>query len=148
MAIATRGLYYLGGDSTIMLGYRFYTDSWSINSHTVEARYNHYYNPKILAEYSIRYYTQGQASFYDDDFDQEYTYMARDKEMSDFASYSLGYKITYELFETSQGFFKRGDINFSYSFLQYNYSNFTHYQTGDPYSYNANVFTLFFSTRY
>jgi hypothetical protein len=148
LALASRGLYYLGDDRTIMIGYRYYTDNWGIDAHTLEGRYNHYYTPKILAEYSLRYYTQGQASFYNDDFDQEYTYMARDKEMSQFSNYSLGYKITYEVFESSDSFFKRGDINFAYNFFQYNYDNFTHYQTGEPYSYNANVFTLFYSTRY
>ncbi|MFV2059046.1 MAG: DUF3570 domain-containing protein [Gammaproteobacteria bacterium] len=148
LAFASRGVYYLGDDSTIMLGYRFYTDNWGINAHTIEARYNHFYSPKILAEYSIRYYTQGQASFYNDDFDQEYTYMARDKEMSQSTNYSVGYKITYEIFEAIDGFFKRGDINFAYNFFQYDYDNFTHYQTGQPYSYNSNVFTLFYSTRY
>jgi len=148
LAFATRGLYYLGDDATVMFGYRFYTDSWGIDAHTFEGRYNHYYTPKILAEYSIRYYTQDQASFYSDNFDQEYNFMARDKEMSIYTNYSLGYKITYELFESSESFFKRGDINFSYNLFQYDYKNFTHYATGNPYSYRAGVITLFYSTRY
>ncbi|MFV1982538.1 MAG: DUF3570 domain-containing protein [Thiohalomonadales bacterium] len=147
LAVATRGVYYLGNDSTLMLGYRYYTDNWAIDSHTLEARYNHFYSSKLLAEYSVRYYTQVQASFYNDDFDQPYFYMARDKEMSTFSSYSLGYKLSYKIFE-SNSFFKRGDINLSYNFFQYNYDNFTHYATGDLYSYNANVITLFYSTRY
>jgi len=148
LAFATRGLYYLGDNTTMMIGYRFYTDSWGIDSHTIEGRYNHYYNPKILAEYNIRFYTQDQASFYNDDFDTEYVFMARDKEMSNYSNYSLGYKITYELFESSSSFFKRGDINITYNFFQYNYRNFTHYETGDLYSYSANVVSLFYSTRY
>ncbi len=148
LAFASRGLYYLGDDTTVMLGYRYYTDSWAIDSHTFEARYNHYYIPQILAEYSIRYYTQGQASFYNDNFDQEYVFMARDKEMSNYTNYSVGYKVSYELFESSDSFFKRGDVNVSYNFFQYNYKNFTNYLTGNQYSYSANVLTLFYSTRY
>lgn len=148
VALATRGIYYLGNDSTIMLGYRFYTDNWGIDSHTLESRYNHYYNPKWLAEYSLRLYTQGKASFYSDNFAQSQFYMARDKEMSTYTNFSLGYKISYELFQSSEGFFTRGDVNLAYNYFQYNYKDFTHYQTGNLYSYNANVFTLFYSTRY
>jgi len=147
-ALATRGLYYLGDDTTVMLGYRFYTDSWGIDSHTLEGRYNHYYNPKILAEYSVRFYTQGQATFFSDRFDAEFAFMARDKEMSTYTNYSVGYKISYELFESSNSFFKNGTANLSYNFFQYNYKNFTNPITDTPYSYTANVFTLFYSTRY
>ncbi len=148
IAFATRAMYYLGDDTTAMLGYRFYTDNWGIVSHTFETRYNHYYTPKLLAEYNIRYYLQDQASFYSDRFDQPQTFMARDKEMSNYTNYSAGYKITYELFQSSNSIFKRGDLSLMYNFFQYDYKNFTHYQTGNLYSYSANVITLFYSTRY
>ena len=55
--------YALDRDS-FAVNYRFMTDDWGINSHTVEARYHWNINKTHWFEPQVRYYTQTAADFY------------------------------------------------------------------------------------
>ena len=46
------------------LSYRYHTDDWGINSHTIETRYRWLIDAKQWFEPNIRYYTQTAADFY------------------------------------------------------------------------------------
>jgi len=47
------------------LAYRFHTDDWGIDSHTVEARYRWLVDSKQWIEPNIRFYSQSAADFYE-----------------------------------------------------------------------------------
>lgn len=48
----------------LSVNYRFHTDDWGIDSHTVEARYRWLMSDKHYLEPNVRYYSQGAADFY------------------------------------------------------------------------------------
>lgn len=50
--------------SIVNLSYRYHTDDWGINSHTVETRYRWLIDAKQWLEPNLRYYTQTAADFY------------------------------------------------------------------------------------
>ena len=147
-AAAVSSIVYLGNRDSLRLYYRFYSDDWDIRAHTVEAGYTHHYSKDVLAEYRLRYYTQSDASFYSDNFSGIQQYMARDKELSTFNSYSMGFKIEWDIFRHPTATFKAGKLNFSYNRFKFNYDNFSNYVTGEPYSFRANVFQFYFSLFY
>ncbi len=51
-------------DSSIHLGYRYYTDSWNIDSHTVDIKWYQPFSGGWLFSPRFRYYTQSKAEFY------------------------------------------------------------------------------------
>jgi hypothetical protein len=72
------------------------------------------------------------------------TFMARDRELSDFSSHALGAKASYQLFSRRFNL-SRVTLNLDYEFIRYRYNNFTDVRTGRLYAYNANVLQLFLS---
>jgi hypothetical protein len=46
--------------------YRLYQDSWGVLSHTIEERFTREFSKRLSGSISLRYYTQGKASFYQD----------------------------------------------------------------------------------
>lgn len=64
-AVGLKGLYRVSENSSAELGYRYYTDDWSINSHTINAKYNRMMSDdKIVMSVGYRFYTQSAADFY------------------------------------------------------------------------------------
>jgi len=147
-ALAIRALQYLDNRASLRYDYRYYTDDWGIAAHTLELGLAQYYSEDVIGEYRIRFYTQNKATFYADDFPAVVRYMARDKELSTFSSVSVGFKISWTLFERPTATFKGGRLSFAYNRFLFNYKDFTNYATGEPYSFRANVFQAFFSLFY
>jgi hypothetical protein len=54
--------------ASLRLGYRFYGDDWGVDSHELGARLNQYVTRSVYATYEYRYYTQGPADFYRDEY--------------------------------------------------------------------------------
>ncbi|NOX52023.1 MAG: DUF3570 domain-containing protein [Gammaproteobacteria bacterium] len=54
---------FIGGGA-LDTSYRYLTDDWGINSHTLDFRYRFNLNEQNYVEPHIRYYVQGQADFY------------------------------------------------------------------------------------
>lgn len=129
------------------LNYRYYSDTWDIRAHNIEFSVGKSISDKLQVTIGGRYYTQTAASFYSDDFMQEFQYMARDKELSDMSSYTIGGRVSYELFR-DKGFFGVGRLTMTVDRIHFDYDNFTDVRNGEAYSFNANVVTLFFSTWY
>ena len=62
-SLYTQGKYYMSG-KVLDLSYRYMTDDWEIDSHTLEARYRMPIGEGGYLEPHLRYYTQSEAEFY------------------------------------------------------------------------------------
>ena len=127
--------------------YRYYTDTWGIGANNVELIFSRRLNEKTEVELGGRFYTQTAANFYSDNFDQEYRYMARDKELSDFTSISVGGRVSYELFR-DRGKLAKGKVTLMFDRIHFDYDNFSDVRNGESYKFNANVIQIFFSAWY
>ncbi len=148
-AIAVRAVKGLTSDNnqlnaSLRFGYRYFSDTWNIHAHTLEAAYQRRLSDRWTIEPHYRYYWQSAASFYADNFNTAMVYMARDKELSTFKSHALGAKASFGLFEQRFGAHKT-TLNFSYDYMRFLYDDFTDMRTGAPYRFNANVYTVFIS---
>jgi hypothetical protein len=62
-SLFAQGKYYIGG-KVLDASYRYMTDDWGIDSHTLEARYRWPVGERGYLEPHLRYYTQTEADFY------------------------------------------------------------------------------------
>jgi len=125
-SLATRALYYLPYRASVRAEYRFFSDTWGIDSHTYELAYVHALNPRWSLEGKARYYNQDQASFYSDlyAFENSQTHLARDKEMSSFSGITLGGGLVYEWKQTSLPGISRLQASLLIDWLDFEYDNF------------------------
>jgi hypothetical protein len=94
--IATQLRYFVDPmDAALHLDYRFYTDDWSIDSHTVDITWyqNLLYDVQLIP--SIRLYSQSQSYFYDVFYKQERAdnYYSTDYRLSEYGAVTLGLKL-------------------------------------------------------
>lgn len=125
-SLASRALYYLPYRASIRAEYRFFSDTWGIDSHTYELAYVHALNPRWSLEGKVRYYDQDQADFYSDlyAFENSQTHLARDKEMSSFSGMTLGGGLVYEWKQTSLPGISRLQASLLLDWLEFDYDNF------------------------
>ena len=151
-ATAVRATKYWQFRGATSLGYRYFRDTWDITAHTFEFIYSQYVGDRWLTDLYLRYYTQDAADFYSNNFATAQNYMARDKELSTFDSYSVGAKVSYKLFD-EYSLFNTGTVNLAAEYIDYDYDDYSGIEdfsqiTDDPYSFDATVLQLFFSVRY
>ena len=151
-ATAVRATKYWDFKGATSLGYRYFRDTWDIVAHTVDFTYSQYIGQRWLTDLYLRYYTQDAADFYSNNFSVARNYMARDKELSTFDSYSIGAKISYKIFDEYSSF-NNGTLNFSAEYIDSQYDDYSGIEdlsviTNDTYSFDAAVLQLFFSVRY
>ena len=153
-AIALNARYHLPYRAAINGDYRFFTDTWGIDAHTVEIGYTHPWGPKFIFEGNFRYYTQSRADFYADLFprSQSQNFQARDKELATFKSNSVGVGVTYEFPGGRPHFVQRGTLNLRVDHMWFDYEDFRDLRvtgvapgTEPLYSFSANVIQLFAS---
>ncbi|HKW38895.1 MAG TPA: DUF3570 domain-containing protein [Burkholderiales bacterium] len=125
------------------LRYRYFWDTWDIRAQTLEAGFGTRVGERWLVEPRLRHYSQSAASFYSDNFAAQMTFMARDRELSDFTNNALGVKASYQL--SNRFNLNRMSVTLDYEFIRYHYNNFTDVRTGQLYAYQANVFQLYVS---
>jgi len=147
-AYSIRSLTYFDWRGSLRFDYRFYTDTWGLQSDTYEIGISKYLGEKNILELSYRMYSQNKANFYSDNFTAEMIYMTRDKELSTFSDTTLKAKYTYHMFENDSGFFSKGNFTVSIGLIQFDYDDFTHYRTGEKYSYTATVAQILLSLWY
>ena len=94
-AVKLRLLGDLGSRNAMHAEYRYYRDTWEIESHTAELGYSRYFGEAWLADVFARYYTQTKALFYFDNAQSETTYVSRNRQLSDFNDEALGAKLSY-----------------------------------------------------
>lgn len=151
---AIRLRYYLPYRAAVHAEYRQYGDTWAIKAGTFELGYTHPLESGWVIEGKLRSYSQDKADFYSDLFarSQFQNFMARDKELSTFASQSLRLSASYDIVRGGWRFVERGTVNVIYDRLMFDYEDFRNLTgTGalpgqEPfYSFDANVFQVFIS---
>ncbi|MGI9303100.1 MAG: DUF3570 domain-containing protein [Gammaproteobacteria bacterium] len=150
-AVAVKARKYWQPRSSGYLGYRYFTDTWDIGAHTLEIGYSRYFTSRWLADFYYRYYTQDQASFYSDNFEQALNFVARDKELSSYSAHTFGTKFSYEAFDSIERYrLGRGTLNLSLELMRFDYDNYTDLSVGDTgaYSFDAASLHFFFSVLY
>ena len=126
-AFAFKAKYYLYWHAAASGGIRYYTDTWGIRSETYDLGYTQpFWHDRLTADLSLRYYTQGQASFYSDLFPRvDYqNYLARDRELASLYTESIAGQLSYELPKSAWTFIKRSTATVRLEELLYRYRNF------------------------
>jgi len=152
-AFAVRAKYHLESQSAIGVGYRIFSDSWGIDSKTLELSYQTAMWKDYIFEVSYRTYDQTSANFYKDlfPFVNAQQFLARDKELSTFKDQSIGFGVSHDFISNGSGFFKKASVNFNIDLFKFDYANFkdltsTNAVGTEPnYSFDANVYRLFIS---
>lgn len=85
----------IGDDSSVQADYRFYFDTWGITSHTVGLRYFAHLTRNLELRLRERFYTQGSASFYQENYTSVTKYITFDRELSSLWSETFGAKLSY-----------------------------------------------------
>ncbi len=158
--VALRAMYYLPWRASLRGEYRVFTDSWGIDGKSAELRYVHPWDDNLTLEFKVRHYSQTGADFYSDLFPREdaQNFMARDKEMSSFASLSVGIGGTYAFPGFTLGPFEQFKLNLFVDHFEFEYDDFRDAVTGrdnnmaagtEPlYEFSADVLRFFLSVTY
>ncbi len=85
----------LGDDSSVQADYRYYFDTWGITSHTIGLRYFARLTHDLELRLRERFYTQGSASFYQENYTSVTRYITFDRELSSLWSQTFGAKLSY-----------------------------------------------------
>ena len=157
-AIAIGARYFLPYRAALNASYRFFTDDWDIDAHTYALVYTHPFGDRWIFDFTYRFYEQESAYFYSDihqfqSIDAK-DFRARDKELSQFTSQTLGFGVGYEFPIGSGDIFDKSSINLQYDWIQFDYDNFRDIRASEIpgeeplYNFDANVIRLFFSVWY
>jgi len=91
---------YLMNRSSVKLSYIFYSDDWGLRSQTAGVELNQYVTENVVAGYRYRFYDQGPADFYR----EEYTsangicgFLSGDYRLSDFEAHLFGGDLEWRL---------------------------------------------------
>ena len=125
-ATALRGMYYLPYRASLKGEFRYYTDTWGVDAWNAEVAYVHPLSHGITLEGKYRFYTQSASDFYRDLFPREMAqnFMARDKELADYVTHTIGGGISYEFNVPWVSFFKRGEVSLMVDYLIFDYNDF------------------------
>jgi len=156
-AAGLRVKYYLPYRAALEGEYRYFTDTWGIDSNTASLTYIHPLGPwTFTAKY--RYHDQTGANFYADLFPraEATNFRARDKELSPLTSTTIKLAAAYEFIGGAEGwrFIKKASINASLDMLHIDYHDFKDLSTPTPfpdeplYELDAAIFQLYFSFWY
>jgi hypothetical protein len=156
---SVRARYYLPYRAAVEGSYRFFTDTWGVNAHTVDINYTHPAFHRWVFDGRVRYYRQNAADFYSDLFPRRdfANFLARDKELSTFNSVTLGVGAAYEFnFPWVAKWLQKSTLNARVDHIIINYDDFRDATVTDPgngipaggeplYELNATVVQLFLS---
>jgi hypothetical protein len=152
-AASLGAIYFLPYRAAVNGEYRWFTDTWGIDAHTVQVGYTQPLGTHWVLEGGYRWYDQSAADFYADLFPREdfQNFLARDKELSTFTSHMLSLGATYELPSFGWKFLRRSTVNLFYDRVRYEYDDFRDVRAGgtpgtEPlYQFDADVIRLFVS---
>jgi hypothetical protein len=153
-ALSLRGRWYLPYRAALQADYRFYTDTWELQSNTAEIAYTHPLDAEWTFDVHYRFHTQEAAEFYSDLFPREdfQNFLARDKELASMQSHTLGFGVVYEFKPGWAAFLSKAAVNLKYDLIRFDYDDFRDLRTTglaagtEPlYKFDANVIRLFFS---
>jgi hypothetical protein len=152
-AAAIRARYHLPYRAALSGEYRFYTDDWGIDAHTIEVGYVHPYGEKWLFDFRYRYYTQTAADFYSDLFPyaDAQNFLARDKELSTLQSHGPHFGATYTIFDRQGDSPMKSTANLFIDNYFFSYDDFRDLRGSSSvgseplYDFDAFVLQVFFS---
>ena len=154
-AVGLRARYHLPYRAALQGEYRFFTDTWDIESHTAAISYVH---PMDDWTFTVKYrwHDQTGAHFFSDLFprSEATNFRGRDKELSPLTSQTLKLAASYEILSDGWRFVDKGSINFSIDFLTVDYHEFRDLTAvalpgEEPfYALEADVVQIFFSFWY
>ena len=157
-AVGLTARYFLPYRAAIEGHYRYFTDTWDMESHTGSLMYIHPWRDfTFTAKY--RYHDQTGASFFNDLFprSEATNFRARDKELSPLTSHTVMLKAAYEFLSddgNDWGFLKKGKVTASVHQLHIDYEEFSDIRSVAPvgseplYALDANVYQVFFTFWY
>jgi hypothetical protein len=93
-SLYTQAKYYMSG-KVLDASYRYMTDDWDIDSHTIDLRYRWPINDSSYLEPHLRFYTQTDANFYQVGLDNAVplpAYASNDYRLGDFDAITAGVK--------------------------------------------------------
>ena len=156
-ALGIRMKYYLPWRAAVEGEYRFFTDTWDIDSNTASLSYTQPFGPWTFTG-KYRWHDQTGASFFADLFprSEATNFRGRDKELSPLTSHTMQVKASYEFIGGAEGwkFIEKASVNVSFDFLHVDYHEFKDLSTNVPfpdeplYELDAVIFQLFFSFWY
>ncbi len=124
-AVGLRAIYHLPYRASIRGDVRSFVDSWGVKAKNAELRYTQEVYKDVLVELKYRVYSQTKADFYEDlfPFRNAQKFLARDKELSQFASTSIGLGVTYKMPWAIPGF-EKSTANFYWDHMKIDYDDF------------------------
>ncbi len=156
-ALGIRARYFLPYRAAVQGDYRYFIDTWDIESHTASITYIHPWKDFTFTG-KFRYHDQTGAHFYSDLFPraEATNFRGRDKELSPLTSYTFKLKAAYTFLNENQswGFLKKGSVTASIDMLHVDFHDFSDLTALAPigdeplYKLDANVFQVFFSFWY
>ena len=125
-ATALRGMYYLPYRAALKAEARYYSDTWDVQAWNVEVGYVHPLPRGVTLDLKYRFYSQSAAEFYNDLFPREsaQNFMARDKELAEYTTHTLGAGVSYEFQTSWLSFFKKGEANLFVDWIKFDYEDF------------------------
>lgn len=125
-ATALRAGYYLPWRAALHAEYRRFEDSWGISARDWRLTYAFPFRQHWEFEFTYREYEQGAADFYSDLFPYQdaQTFLARDKEMSDFTSSSYGVAASWEFLKRRYRWMDRMGLRLAVDRYSFDYNNF------------------------
>lgn len=146
-AIGVISSYYLPWRAAVDGYYRYYGDSWDIRAHSLEFEYRHALGDRWILSGRANLYRQDQAEFYSDLFAyaDAQNYLARDKELASFSSWTLGLGARYSPPWPTDWPGVRPELLLEWDFINFDYDNFRDLRATAPvgeeplYSFTANV---------
>jgi hypothetical protein len=99
-AFLVRYIHYIEqADASLHVDYRYYTDSWNVQAHTVETSWYQPLGAGWMIRPRVRYYSQERASFFTTTYPPEEigTIYSTDQRLSDFGGLTTGMKLMKDL---------------------------------------------------
>jgi len=124
-ALSGRLKYFLPYRAALEGSYRFYSDTWGVQANDIEVGYTQPIRQWIF-DGSLRFYKQDAADFYSDLFPRRNfsNFMARDKELATFTSYSAQIGASYEFKIARLPWVQKSTANVRYTHLFIDYDDF------------------------
>lgn len=158
-AVSFKLSYHLPWSAAVKSRLGYFTDSWGIDGASIEFDYSHKLKNRLLLDLRLRYYQQSDADFYANAFDVNtalQTFVGRDKELSQYQTYSIGLGASYQW--DFRKIIDKVRINAQIDYMLFDYENFREVTTAttasygignEPfYNFNAYALRLFFSVWY
>jgi hypothetical protein len=132
---------YLPGHASLKLDYKFYADDWGVVSHTAGAKLLQYIGQAVVVRYRYRYYAQGAADFWRDDYVTPggvNGYQTADYRLGNFDAHLFGSQVTWSFGRAPFSIDWLGNLGLNVEYERYFNTN----------NFSANLFQMGLSLTY